>query len=237
MATANGKKIAIVTGANKGIGFEISRKLGFAGYKVYMGGRVMNRILQSSGLLRGEGHDVVPFLMDVNDTASLDRLITMLNDAGERIDALINNAAVLLDDNKGVLDLTKDEINLTLETNAVAPLIITKRLLPLMNPGCRVVMLSATSGSFCREPIGTWAPIYSLSKTALNAITRQLAPVLIKKDIYVNAVCPGWVRTAMGGQDAPRTLDEGAETPVWLATDMSFKETGKFYRDKEEIPW
>ena len=236
-ATNTKKKIAIVTGANKGIGFEISRQLGFAGYKVYMGGRMMNRIQQSSGLLRGEGHEVVPFLMDVNDKKSIDSLIQMLNDAGEKVDTLINNAAVLLDDHKGILDLTKEEVDLTLETNAIAPLVITKALLPIMNPGCRVVMLSANSGSFCRERLGSWAPIYSLSKTMLNGITRQLAPALLKKDIYVNAVDPGWVRTSMGGNEAPRTIDQGAETPVWLATDMGFTETGKFWRDKQEIPW
>lgn len=231
------KKIAIVTGANKGIGFEISRQLGFAGYKVYMGGRMMNRIQQSSGLLRGEGHEVVPFIMDVNDKVSIDSLIEMLKEAGEKVDALINNAAILLDDHKGILDLTKEEVDLTMETNAVAPLVITKALLPIMNPGCRVVMLSANSGSYCRERLGSWAPIYSLSKTTLNGITRQLAPALLKKDIYVNAVDPGWVRTSMGGNEAPRTIDQGAETPVWLATDMDLTETGKFWRDKEEIPW
>lgn len=231
------KKIAIVTGANKGIGFEISRQLGFAGYKVYMGGRMMNRIQQSSGLLRGEGHEVVPFIMDVNDKESIDSLIKMLNGAGEKVDTLINNAAILLDDHKGILDLKKEEIDLTMATNAVAPLVITKALLSIMNPGCRVVMLSANSGSYCREKLGSWAPIYSLSKTVLNGITRQLAPVLLKRNIYVNVVDPGWVRTSMGGNEAPRTIDQGAETPVWLATDMEFTETGKFWRDKEEIPW
>lgn len=236
-ATNTKKKIAIVTGANKGIGFEISRQLCFAGYKVYMGGRMMNRIQQSSGLLRGEGHEVVPFIMDVNDKESIDRLVKMLNDADEKVDVLMNNAAILLDDHKGILDLTKAEIDLTMETNAVAPLIITKALLPIMNSGCRIVMLSANSGSYCREKLGSWAPIYSLSKVALNGITRQLAPVLLKRNIYVNAVDPGWVRTSMGGNEAPRTIDQGAETPVWLATDMSFTETGKFWRDKEEIPW
>lgn len=236
-ATNTKKKIAIVTGANKGIGFEISRQLGFAGYKVYMSGRVMNRIQQSAGLLRGEGHEVVPFLMDVNDRKSIDLLVKMLKDAGENVDALINNAAILLDDHKGILDLTKEEVDLTMETNAIAPLEITKALLPLMNSGCRIVMLSANAGTYCRGQLSNWAPIYSLSKTALNAITRQLAPVLLKKNIYVNAVDPGWVRTSMGGHDAPRTISQGAETPLWLATNMDFTETGKFWRDKVEISW
>ncbi|NEN24823.1 SDR family NAD(P)-dependent oxidoreductase [Cryomorpha ignava] len=231
------QKVAIVTGANKGIGFEISRQLCFKGYKVYMCSRNTNRIMQSSGLLRGEGHNVVPTILDVTDPESIDNLLKILTDSGDKIDALVNNAAVLPDDQKSILDLSRAEILLTLETNTVAPLIMTKALLPFMNKGCRVVMLSSTAGSFCKDEIGSWAPIYSLSKTALNAVTRQLAPVLAKKDITVNAVCPGWTRTAMGGSNAPRSVDQGAETPVWLATEVEKDKTGKFWRDKKEISW
>ncbi len=231
------QKIAIVTGANKGIGFETSRQLCFKGYKVYMGSRQMNRILQSSGLLRGEGHDVVPIELDVTSQESIDNLLNTLKEADEKIDALVNNAAVLLDDKTDIFGLSQEAVLLTLETNTVAPLMVTKALLPYMNKGCRVVMLSSSAGTFCQDKMGTWAPIYSLSKTALNAITRQLAPELIKNEITINAVCPGWTRTAMGGENAPRTVHQGAETPVWLATDLEMNQTGKFWRDKKEISW
>ncbi len=231
------KKIAIVTGANKGIGFEISRQLCFKGFKVYMGSRNLSRLLQSSGLLRGEGHDVEVVELDVTDQKSLDALLTKLTEKNEKIDVLVNNAAILLDDQKSILDLSKDEILLTLHTNTVGPLMLTKTLLPVMNTGSRVVMLSSIVGSFCKKELGSWAPIYSLSKTALNAVTRQLAPVLSEKGISVNSVCPGWTKTAMGGSNAPRSVDQGAQTPVWVATELDISETGKFWRDKKEIDW
>lgn len=231
------KKIAIVTGANKGIGFEISRQLCFKDFKVYMASRNASRILQSSGLLRGEGHDVETVELDVTDQLSIDALLAKLREKGEKIDVLVNNAAVLFDDQKSILDLSKEDILLTIETNTVAPLMLTKALLPVMNKGCRVVMLSSVVGSFCKEELGNWAPIYSLSKTALNVVTRQLAPILSEKGISVNSVCPGWTRTAMGGSNAPRSVDQGAHTPVWVATELDISETGKFWRDKKEIDW
>lgn len=231
------QKVAIVTGANRGIGFEISRQLCFKGYKVYMCSRNLSRIQQSSGLLRGEGHNVETAILDVTNPESIENLIQSLANAEEKVDALINNAAVLLDDQKDILGLSRAEILLSLHTNTVAPLLMTKALLPLMNKGCRVVMLSSTAGTFCKEELGSWAPIYALSKTALNAVTRQLVPVLAKKDVMINAVCPGWTRTTMGGSNAPRSVDQGAETPVWLATEVTKAESGKFWRDKKEISW
>ncbi len=230
------KKIAFVTGANRGIGFEISRQLCFKGYKVYMGSRNLGRISQSSGLLRGEGHEVEHIIMDVTDSQTIDAFVKLLESRNEKLDALINNAGVALDKNSRILETSHDDILTTLETNAIAPLILTRKLLPCMHQGSRVVMMSSRLGQVC-EDISTSSPIYSLSKVCLNFITRQLAMELEKMKIAVNAVTPGHVRTAMGGENAPRSTNEGAETPVWLATEVEIEHTGKFWLDKKEISW
>lgn len=230
------KKIAFVTGANRGLGFEISRQLCFKGYKVYMGSRNQSGISQSSGLLRGEGHEVEHVIVDVTDHDSIDAFVKTLESKGEKLDALINNAGVLLDEHERILDTSHADILTTLETNTIAPLILTRKLLPRMNEGCRVVMMSSRVAQICEE-VNKFAPIYTLSKTGLNVVTRQLALELTDKNIIVNAVTPGRVRTSMGGSDAPRSVNEGAETPVWLATEVSLSETGKFWFDKKEIPW
>lgn len=230
------KKIAFVTGANRGIGFEISRQLGFKGYKVYMGSRNHGRISQSSGLLRGEGHEIEHVIVDVTDQSTIEAFAKKLESKGEKLDALINNAGVLLDENTDILETGHEAILKTLETNTIAPLMVTRILLPHLNEGCRVVMMSSRVAQVCGE-LTNYAPIYSLSKTGLNIITRHLAAELKKRGIAVNAVTPGRVRTHMGGADAPRSVNEGAATPVWLASEVDLDQTGKFWFDKKEIGW
>jgi NAD(P)-dependent dehydrogenase (short-subunit alcohol dehydrogenase family) len=228
------KPTALVTGANRGIGFEIARRLGFAGYRVIACGRDLAKMNQAVGMLRGEGHEVVAKVLDVTDWGGLQSLREEMEKEEIELDALVNNAAVLLDRDLGILDIDPDVMGRTLTTNTMAPLMVTRMLLPLIKRGGRVVMMSSGAGAFCQD-FSEWAPIYSLSKTALNALTRQLAPPLLDRGIMVNAVCPGWVQTSMGGSGAPRTIEQGAETPVWLATEV--EATGKFWRDKQEIAW
>ncbi|HKL03805.1 MAG TPA: SDR family NAD(P)-dependent oxidoreductase, partial [Cryomorphaceae bacterium] len=198
-------KVAVVTGANRGIGFEIARQLGFKGYTVYACGRDENSLNQSVGMLTGEGHRVFPVVLDVRDPESIKSMREKLSDDEVRIDALVNNAAVLVDRNKSILELSRSEVMETLETNTIAPLMVTQALSDLLSEGSRVVMVSSTSGKFCAE-LEYWAPIYATSKTALNAITRQMAPELAKRNISINAVHPGWVKTDMGGDGAQKDV-------------------------------
>lgn len=229
-------KIAFVTGANRGLGFEISRQLGFKGYKVYMGSRHHGRITQSSGLLRGEGHQVEHVILDVTDRDSIAAFAKKLEKKGEKLDALINNAAVLLDEKTSILETEYKDILLTLETNTLAPLVVTRMLLPQINDGSRIVMMSSDVAQLGNE-LTDYAPIYTLSKIGLNVVTQQLAMELANRNIAVNAVTPGSVRTDMGGTDAPRSVNEGAKTPVWLASEIEVSKTGKFWFDKTEIDW
>jgi NAD(P)-dependent dehydrogenase (short-subunit alcohol dehydrogenase family) len=230
------KKVALVTGANKGIGFEIARQLGFKSYRVFMCGRNAGKIRQAGGMLTGEGHDVEPIVLDVTNLEAVKELADRFKSEGIEIAALVNNAGILKDRETNLLELSYGDLHDTMLTNAYAPFFITQFFIPVMEEGSRVVMVSSGAGTFCGE-LSTWAPAYATSKTTLNALTRQLAPVLAQRNIAINAVCPGWVQTSMGGEGATRSVKEGAETPVWLATEVDLKETGKFWRDKAEISW
>lgn len=230
------RKVAVVTGANKGIGFELSRRLCFKNHKVYMLGRSRSRIEQAAGLLRGEGHDVEPVVVDVVIEEDIKKFADRLSNDHAKIDCLINNAAVLHDWDIGILDLDYDLTMDTFVTNTFAPLYFTRAMLPFLTVGSRVVMMSSGAATVSGE-IRDWAPVYSTSKTALNCLTRHMAAALESRGIIVSAATPGWVRTDMGGEDATRSVKEGAETPLWLATEISLQDTGKFWRDKKEIPW
>lgn len=227
-------KTALVTGANRGIGFEIARRLCFAGFRVIACGRDREKIEQAVGMLKGEGHTVVPRVLDVADEESIASLARDLESEDIVLDALVNNAAILLDRELDILECTRETFMKSLETNSIAPFLVTKSLLDRLRAGSRVVMMSSDRGKYC-DDFSEWVPAYSLSKIALNVITRQLARVLEPKGILINAVCPGWVQTAMGGDGAQRSVEKGAETPVWLATEV--EESGKFWRDKQEFGW
>ena len=153
-----------------------------------------------------------------------------------RLDVLVNNAGILGPGDDSVLALGSELLERTLRTNTVGPLVVTQAFLPLLrkSDSPRVVNVSSSGGSL--TDMGHWAPAYSISKAALNAVTRQFAAALSGKSA-VNSVCPGWVRTDMGGEGATRSVGEGADTIVWLATDAPWTLTGKFLRDRQEITW
>lgn len=228
-------KIAIVTGANKGIGFEITRQLCFKGYTVLMCGRDKTRIEQAAGLLKAEGHSVVAYQVDVSIPEEVARFAAQIESENLKVDALVNNAAVLFDWDLNILEVPYEHALETMKINTLAPLYFTKALIPCLAENARVVMMS--SGAGASQEFRDWAPTYSISKLALNRITRHMAMELAKQNIIVSAASPGWVRTDMGGSNADRSVKEGAETPVWLATEVSFNETGNFWRDKKIIPW
>ncbi len=234
-------KTFLITGANKGIGYEIARQLAKTGARVFVGARDAGRGDAAAGKLRAEfsGAEIEFLPLDVADPASIDRAVETLTSKLKTLDGLINNAGVLDDDTgASVLDADIALIRRTLDTNTFGPLYLTQKLAPLLEKaadGGRVVNLSSGLGQL--SDMGDSHPAYSISKTALNAVTRQLASALQKKGVAVNSVCPGWVKTEMGGEGAPRTVEQGADTPVWLVTEAPVKLTGEFLRDRESIPW
>ncbi len=231
-------KYALVTGANKGLGFEITRRLGFAGYTVYMCGRTQSKLEQAAGLLRGEGHKTVPTAMDVTDTAAIEKVVEKLREDGIRLDAVIHNATVTIHTDESLLTVTDGDLMNTFLVNAMGPLRLTRALMPVLNKGARIVMVSSSAGRFCNG-LSDFAPLFSMSKTAMNVVTRRLAKELEPHGIAVNAVAPGDLHDQLivEGESPSSEVKQSAQTPVWLATEVPVTETGKFWRNKTVIDW
>jgi NAD(P)-dependent dehydrogenase (short-subunit alcohol dehydrogenase family) len=233
------KRIAVVTGGNRGIGLEIARQLARQpGIRVVLTAREEAKARAAAKKLRDEGLEVDSHPLDVTSEMSVKTFAGWLESACKRCDILVNNAGVMLDPRGSrVLDSKLVTWRDTLETNLIGPLLLAQALVPLMkrNGYGRIVNVSSGQGQLSDMGVGT--PAYRVSKTALNALTRTLAAELKGSGILVNSMCPGWVRTDMGGAGAPRTVEQGADTAVWLATLPDDGPSGGFFRDRRPIPW
>jgi NAD(P)-dependent dehydrogenase (short-subunit alcohol dehydrogenase family) len=233
--------IALVTGANKGIGFEVARDLARKGFHVFLGARNEKAGQAAVQKLNKEGEkedygEIAFIKIDVSKPDSIRRAAEEFSRSTDRLDVLVNNAGVLLDDDKDVLTITPEIFETTLRTNTLGALLVSQAFIPFLKKSNapRIVNVSSGGGQLADGADG-WAPAYCISKTALNGVTSQLAAALPK--FAVNSVCPGWVRTDMGGSNATRSVAEGASGVVWLAADAPQKETAKFWRDRKVIPW
>ncbi len=231
------QKIAVVTGANRGLGFETCRQLGQKGFQVILTARDSSKGEAAAKELQNQGLAVIFSPLDVTDPVSIEKLSDFIRKQFGRLDVLVNNAGVLLDPDGSIFNAKIETIQQTIETNVYGPLRLCQALIPLMkeyNYG-RVVNVSSGMGQLSDMDGGY--PGYRISKTALNAVTRMLTAELQGTNILVNSVCPGWVKTDMGGANATRTLEEGVDTIVWLATLPDNGKTGGFWRDRKPIPW
>jgi NAD(P)-dependent dehydrogenase (short-subunit alcohol dehydrogenase family) len=239
------KKTALVTGANKGIGFEIARQLGQKGISVLMGARDRERGVVSVEKLQAQGLDAHFIPIDVTRSTTIEAATKKIHGDFGRLDVLVNNAGIMIDAQSIITELDPDALRTTIETNALGPLLLAQACLPLMkaNDYGRIVNMASTLGSLTDMAdtgspyAAVLAPAYRLSKTLLNGITVLLAQQVRDTNILINSACPGWVRTDMGGDRAPLTPAQGADTPVWLATLPDDGPSGGFFRERQPIPW
>jgi NAD(P)-dependent dehydrogenase (short-subunit alcohol dehydrogenase family) len=228
--------IALVTGANRGIGRETARQLAAKGYSVILGARDEAKAKAAAEDLAGEGGDVRALALDVSDPASIDRAATDLaNDPGE-LDVLVNNAGIGSDFGVAGADPDFDAIQRALDTNFFGAYRLTIALLPLLRKSSSPRIVSVSSGMGGVAEMGGWSPGYRVSKASLNAMTRILSTELKDAGFLVNSACPGFVATDMGGQfGAKKSVEDGASGVVWLATLPDDGPTGGFFRDGKPI--
>jgi NAD(P)-dependent dehydrogenase (short-subunit alcohol dehydrogenase family) len=235
------EKIAVVTGAYRGLGLETCRQLAAQGYSVVLTARREPEGRAAAEELAKDGREVSFHPLDVCDEISMTALRDHLQRTFGRLDALVNNAGIFPDPSPSsgaaasILQADPEVVRRGFETNALAPLRLCQALIPLMSGSGCVVNVSSGMGQL--SDMNGCCPGYRLSKTALNAVTRILADELADTDLKINSVCPGWVRTEMGGLQAPLEVSEGAKGIVWAATLPADGPTGGFFRHGEPIPW
>jgi len=231
------EKTALVTGANRGIGLEVSRQLARKGFRVFLTARNHVAGSKAAAILHQEGGKVSFVELDVANRDSIRRAAKEVAGATDHLDALINNAGVLPESDGDVLQTDPETLLQTINTNALGPLRVVQAFTPLLARSNSGRIINVSSGAGALHDMENYAPAYSISKTALNAVTRQLAAAFKNKGVTVNSVSPGWVRTDMGGSGAPRSVEQGADGIVWLATEAPEDLTGQFIQDGQTIPW
>jgi NAD(P)-dependent dehydrogenase (short-subunit alcohol dehydrogenase family) len=234
-------RVALVTGANRGIGLEIVRQLARLGIVAVIGARDPAKGRAAAEPLSSEGLLTPVVAIDVTDEASVRAGVAEAMGPFGRIDILVNNAGILLDgpgsSHGTVAAIGTDIARQTFETNVLGPLRMTQAVLPIMREKGYGRIVNISSGLGQLSDMGSGWPAYRMSKAALNALTRTTAAEVGEGPIKVNAMCPGWVRTDMGGPDATRSVTEGADTAVFLATLAESGPTGGFFRDRKPIAW
>ena len=232
------ERVALVTGANRGLGLETARQLLAQGLSVVLAGRdlaALDRVHRS--LPERHQRRAVTVQMDVTSVDSITAAQRVVAAQAGRVDVLVNNAAVLLGENDDVLSIPADDYLGTFETNLFGVIEVCRAFVPGMAGAGYGRVVNVSSGAGQLATMSTYAPAYSMSKAALNAFTRILAHTYRADGVLANAVDPGWVRTDMGGPSAPRSVQEGADTIVWLATLPRDGPTGGFFRDRRAIEW
>lgn len=234
------KKIALITGANKGIGLEIGRQLGHQGIIVLLGARDMSKAENAAKQLREENIEAYPVELDVTNPAHIQKVVAKIEKEYGKLDILVNNAGIYLDHEGNNTDVMRR----TFDVNIFGAHALTEALLYLLkaSPEGRIVNQSSILGSISTiltndMYAGAAVPAYTVSKAAMNAWTAQLSITLRGTNLKVNACHPGWVKTDMGGQGALLEIHEGAETAVYLATLPPDGPSGGFFHKTESLPW
>jgi NAD(P)-dependent dehydrogenase (short-subunit alcohol dehydrogenase family) len=228
-------KTVLITGANRGIGFETARQLATRGFHVVIGARSEQHGGKAVRELARLGKSSL-LVVDVSDSKSVASAASEFSSI-VHLDVLINNAGIYPDEGISVLTIPREQMANTFQTNTFGALEMTQAFLPYLKKSSAGRVINVSSGYGQLDGLSANVPSYCLSKLALNGVSITLAEALKEHGIAVNSMCPGWARTDMGGSAAPRSIEEGADTAVWLAAEADQKLTGKFFRDRKEICW
>jgi NAD(P)-dependent dehydrogenase (short-subunit alcohol dehydrogenase family) len=230
-------KTALVTGGNRGIGLAICQGLLDAGFTVILAARTRSKGVAAAQLLKTAASPVQVVELDVADDSSIHSAAEQLSETIGQLDVLINNAGIYPDAGVTILSISRDLLARTLDINTLGPIRVAQAFAPLLQKSATAGTINVSSGYGALDSLSANVPSYCLSKLALNGATLMLAEALKPQGIAVYSMCPGWVKTDMGGPGAPRTPAEGADTAVWLATSGSLDQSGKFFRDRQVIPF
>jgi NAD(P)-dependent dehydrogenase (short-subunit alcohol dehydrogenase family) len=232
----DGVPVIVVTGGNRGIGFEICRQLASRGAQIVLTARNAEAGREAVEKLDTQKLTAQFHPLDVTNSESAGALRDFLARTFGRLDVLINNAGIISDDEASGLEVKLSSVRDTLETNTLGPLQLSQTLVPLLKRSRAGRIVNMSSGMGALSDMSGGYAAYRISKAALNAVTGILAAEL-RGAVAVNSMCPGWVRTDMGGANAERDVSQGADTAVWLALDAPQDLSGKFLRDRKVIPW
>lgn len=236
MSTEKAQRVALITGANRGIGLEMARQLARRKFHVIITCRDDAKGEQAAKEI-GVSSEVSFLPLDVSSSESIRAAASRFEQVANHLDVLINNAGIYPDKGLTVLSLPRDRLEKAFETNAFGPLEVTQAFLPWLRRADSARVINVSSGYGQLEGLSANVPSYCLSKLALNGVTIMLAEALRVDHIAVNSMCPGWVRTDMGGAGATLSVAEGADTGVWLADEAPQELTGRFFRNRQEISW
>ena len=228
----------VVTGANRGIGYEIARQLAIKGHEVIMAARDLRKGEEAQAQLKAEGLSVELRKLDVGSELSVQQFAHKISSEHAHLDGLVNNAGVFLDRSSTLERVEMPIFRQTMEINFYGPMLLIRGLLPMLRNSQDARIINLSSGLGALNGMSGGYSSYRISKTAMNAMTAIFAAELAGDNVLVNSVCPGWVQTEMGGTGATRTVEEGADTPVWLMMeDRGSLPNGKFLRDRQVIDW